>query len=127
MSLSAVLAKDAPIPIAAYSQAIKAGGFIYLSGLCGLTVDGKLVGKGDMKAQTQKILDNIKAVLDAGGSSMDKIVKVNIFVTDMSLYKQVNEVYSQVFVQHKPARSCVEVKSLPVPDALIEIEAIALE
>jgi 2-iminobutanoate/2-iminopropanoate deaminase len=106
---------------------MKANGFIYLSGYCGLTPDAKLVGEGDMKKQTDQVIKNLRVILEQEGSSLNKIVKTNIFITDMSRYKELNEVYSQYFTTHKPARSCVEVKSLPVPNAIVEIEAVALE
>uniref|UniRef100_A0A060T677 ARAD1B09328p n=1 Tax=Blastobotrys adeninivorans TaxID=409370 RepID=A0A060T677_BLAAD len=123
-----VVTKLAPIPVAAYSQAIKAGGFIYISGQVPLTTDNKLVegGKEDIKVQTHQVLKNLRGVVEGAGSSWEKLVKLNIFITDMSKFPLVNEVYAEYFTTHKPARSCVAVRELPL-GADIEIEAVALQ
>ncbi len=114
----------APIPLAPYSQAIKANGTVYVSGQGPLKLDGSIV-KGDIKTATDITLTNLKNVLEGAGSSLDKIVKINIFLVDIDQFGQVNEVYGKFFNTHKPARSCVAVKSLPAGFE-IEIEAIAL-
>lgn len=110
-----------------YSQAIKANGMVYLSGQVPLTPDGKLVGvtgQTDIQAQTRQALTNIKAVLEAAGTTWESIVKVNVFITDMNDFGKINEVYTEFFSTHFPARSLVEVRALPL-GVNIEIECIA--
>lgn len=93
-----------------------------------MTTDNKFVegGKEDIKIQTRQVLDNLKAVVEGAGSSWEKLVKINIFITDMSKFSLVNEVYGEYFANHKPARSCVAVRELPL-QADVEAEAVALE
>ena len=91
-----------------------------------MTPDGQLVGAGDIKAQTQQVLKNLKAVVEGAGSQWEKLVKINIFITDMAKFSLVNEVYGEWFANHRPARSCVAVKTLPL-NVDVEIEAVALE
>ncbi|ODQ67313.1 protein HMF1 [Nadsonia fulvescens var. elongata DSM 6958] len=124
MSIVPITAAGAPVPVAPYSQAIKAGGFLYLSGQVPLKATGELV-TGDIQDQTHQIFHNIKAVLEAAGVDLTKVVKVNIFLVDMAQFSKVNEVYAQYFNVHRPARSCVAVKELPMK-VDIEIECIAL-
>lgn len=120
-----ITTKNAPVPVAAYSQAIKANGFVYISGQVPLTPENQKV-EGDIKAQTKQVLENLKAIVIASGSQWEKLVKINIFITDMDKFAQINEVYAEYFANHKPARSCVAVKTLPM-NVDIEIEAVALE
>ena len=101
---------------------------MYISGQIGLVPEtNKLVegGKEDIKIQTRQVLENLKAVVEEAGSEWNKLVKINIFITDMAKFGQVNEVYAQYFANHKPARSCVAVKALPL-GVDIEMEAVAL-
>lgn len=107
-----------------YSQAISVNGFIYTSGQIPLTSEGELVD-GTIEDQTNLVFANLKAVLEAGGSSLDKVVKATVFITDMNDFAAVNEIYAQHFGEHKPARSCVEVSKLP-KGVNVEIEVIAL-
>lgn len=126
-SVTPVFTNKAPAPVAPYSQAVKAGGFVYISGQVPLTAEGKLVeGHEDIQVQARQVLLNLKNVVEGAGSSWEKLVKINIFITDMSKFGLVNEIYSEFFSTHKPARSCVAVKSLPL-NVDVEIEAIALE
>ncbi|MDI6764421.1 MAG: RidA family protein [Thermodesulfobacteriota bacterium] len=116
--------EKAPKPIGPYSQAIRAGNFIFLSGQ--IPIDpktGELV-KGDIRQQTQKVLENIRGVLESQGLGMQDVVKVNIFLKDMGNFNEMNEVYATYFSSSPPARSTVEVAKLP-RNADIEIEAIA--
>jgi 2-iminobutanoate/2-iminopropanoate deaminase len=102
---------------------------VYVSGQIPLVPEtNKFVegGKEDIKIQTRQVLENLKAVVEGAGSEWNKLVKINIFITDMAKFGQVNEVYAQYFANHKPARSCVAVKTLPL-DADVEIEAVALQ
>lgn len=117
--------EKAPAAVGPYSQAIKVGDMIFTSGQLALVPEtGELVND-DIKAATKRSLENIKAILENAGSSLDKVVKSTIFLSDMDNFAKVNEVYGEFFVEHKPARSCVQVARLP-KDALIEIEVIAL-
>lgn len=89
--------------------------------------NGKLIeGAEDIKVQTRQSLTNLKAVVEAAGSSLEHIVKINVFITDMDKFPLVNEVYGEFFTTHKPARSCVAVKTLPL-NVDVEIEAVAVE
>ncbi|MFR7873464.1 RidA family protein [Peptoniphilus sp. HMSC062D09] len=116
----------APAAVGPYSQATEVNGFIFTSGQIPLIPEtGELVSD-DIKKATARSLDNIKAILEEAGSSMDKVLKVNIFLDDVNDFAAVNEVYAEYFTEHKPARSCVEVANLP-KKALIEIEAIAVK
>ena len=116
----------APAAVGPYSQATEVNGFIFTSGQIPLIPEtGELVSD-DIKKATARSLDNIKAILEEAGSSLDKVLKVNIFLDDVNDFAAVNEVYAEYFSEHKPARSCVEVANLP-KKALIEIEAIAVK
>lgn len=115
----------APGAIGPYSQAVAAGDFIYTSGQLGLNPQTGEFG-ADVQEQTRLSLSNVKAILEAAGTSMDKVVKTTVFLKDMNDFVPVNEVYSTFFEQPYPARSAVEVARLP-KDALVEIEVIALK
>ena len=116
----------APAAVGPYSQATEVNGFIFTSGQLPLVPEtGELISD-DIKKATARSLDNIKAILEEAGSSLDKVLKVNIFLDDVNDFAAVNEVYAEYFTEHKPARSCVEVANLP-KKALIEIEAIAVK
>jgi len=115
----------APGAIGPYSQAIEAGGFVYTSGQLGLNPQTGEFG-ADVQEQARLSLSNVKAILEAAGTSMDKVVKTTVFLKDMNDFVPVNEVYSSFFEQPYPARSAVEVARLP-KDALVEIEVIALK
>ena len=116
--------KNAPGAVGAYSQGIVSNGFVYSSGQLPLVPEtGELISN-DVKKATKQSLENVKAIVEAGGSSVEKIVKVNIFLDDVNDFAEVNEAYAEFFGDHKPARSCVEVGKLP-KNGLLEIEAIA--
>ena len=116
----------APAAVGPYSQATEVNGFIFTSGQIPLIPEtGELVSD-DIKKATARSLDNIKAILEEAGSSLDKVLKVNIFLDDVNDFAAVNEVYAEYFSEHKPARSCVEVANLP-KNGLLEIEAIAVK
>lgn len=119
-----VSTKDAPHPIAPYSQAMKAGGFVFCAQIPN-DMTGKIV-EGDIKVQTERVLKNISSVLAAAGSGMDRVVKATVFLKNMSDYSGMNEVYGQFFKNEPPARATVGVASLP-RDALLEIDVIALQ
>ncbi|KAF9505902.1 hypothetical protein BS47DRAFT_1305962, partial [Hydnum rufescens UP504] len=115
---------DAPAAIGPYSQAIKAGPFVYLSGVIPVHPESGEVVEGGIEEQTKKVLSNMKNVLQAAGSSPSQVVKTSCFVKNMNDFAKFNAVYGEFFGTHKPARSTVEVARLP-KDVLIEIECIA--
>jgi len=123
MSKEIIFTEKAPVAIGPYSQGNKIGQLIFISGQLPLNPEtGELYD--EIKRATKQSLENVKAIIEAGGSSLDKVVKVVIFLKDMEDFAEVNEVYSEYFKENSPARSCVQVAKLP-KDALIEIEAIA--
>lgn len=110
-----------------YSPGVRAGGFIFVSG--SVSVDpasGQLAGKGDVRAQTRQVLENIRAVLMAGGSSLEKVVKSTVFLTHMADFSEMNDVYREFFPVDPPARSTVGVNELARGEFLVEIEVVAL-
>lgn len=113
----------APAAIGPYAQAIRVSSLIFTSGQIPLKPDGSLV-EGDIRAQTEQVLNNLRAVLEAGGSSLGHVVKTTCFLADMSDFAAMNEVYGSFFTGEPPARSTVEVARLP-RDVKVEIEAIA--
>ena len=114
----------APAAIGPYSQAIKANGFVFTSGQIALDPATGAVAEGGIAEQTHRICQNLKAVLEAAGSSLFDVVKTVCFLADMNDFAAFNEVYGQYFTE-KPARSCVAVKALP-KNVLAEVEVIAL-
>jgi 2-iminobutanoate/2-iminopropanoate deaminase len=125
MKKRVIQTEKAPKAIGPYSQAIQAGNLLFLSGQ--IPIDpktGELV-KGDIRQQTQRVLENLKGVLESQKLGMEEVVKVTIFLKDIRNFNQVNEVYATYFLSSPPARSTIEVAKLP-RDADIEIEAIAL-
>lgn len=114
-----------PKALGPYSQAIKANGFIFVSGQGAVDpATGKLV-EGDTARQTERTLENLKAILEAAGSSLHKAVKATVFLKDMNDFAAMNEVYARYFLKNPPARSTVEVARLP-RDVRVEIDLIAL-
>jgi reactive intermediate/imine deaminase len=121
---SAKLARPAGI----FSSGVKvpAGQLIFVSGQVARNAAGETIGQGDIRAQTRQALENVKAVLEAAGATMDDIVKVTVFVTDVSHLAAIHEVRATYFTRDYPASTLVEVKGLVSPDLMIEIEAIAM-
>ena len=113
-----------PKPLAAYSYATRQDNTIYTAGMISLDHDGKIVGEGDIAAQTRQTLENLKIALEAAGATLQDVTKTTIFLTDFADYKGMNGVYSEYFGAHPPARSCVRC-DLVLPQLLVEIEAIA--
>jgi 2-iminobutanoate/2-iminopropanoate deaminase len=121
-----VIATDqAPKAIGPYSQAIRANGLVFVSGQIPLDPATQQLIEGDVPAQTGRILRNIKGILEAAGTSMDKVVKTTVFLKNMSEFAAMNEVYGKYFSSNPPARSTVEVSRLP-KDVLVEIDVIAV-
>ncbi|KAK9467265.1 Endoribonuclease L-PSP/chorismate mutase-like protein [Lipomyces arxii] len=123
--LKIISTSGAAAPRAPYSQAIAVNGFIYCSGQVPITPEGVVI-IDDIKAGALQSLTNLKSVLEAAGSTIEKIFKVNIYLVDMADFAAVNEVYSQFFGTHRPARTCIAIHQLPL-GAHVEIECIALE
>jgi 2-iminobutanoate/2-iminopropanoate deaminase len=122
---AAVFSPGAPVPIGPYSQAIDAGGTIFCSGQLGLDPETKQLVDGGVAAQAKRALENLSAVLEAGGSSLSAVVKTTIFLIDMSDFAAVNAVYATFFPELPPARSTIAVAALPL-GGRVEIEAVAL-
>ncbi len=114
----------APSAIGPYSQAVVANGMVYTSGQIALTPEGVML-ENSVVIQTKQVLQNLKAVLDEAGSSMDLVVKTTIFIDSMDDFAIINAIYEEAFGSHKPARATVAVKTLP-KNALVEIDAVAL-
>ncbi|HKR13782.1 MAG TPA: RidA family protein [Pyrinomonadaceae bacterium] len=120
-----VKTSNAPAALGPYSQAIKAGGVVYTSGQIAIDpATNEFVG-GDIAEQTDRVLKNVAAVLEAAGSSLDRVVKTLVFLADMDDFAAMNEVYAKFFTGAPPARSTVQAARLP-RDARVEIEAVAL-
>jgi 2-iminobutanoate/2-iminopropanoate deaminase len=117
--------EGAPKAIGPYSQAIRAGGLIFTSGQVAIDPATQQVIAGDVAAQTDRVLKNLTAILQASGSSFDKVVRCTVFLKNMGDFAAMNEVYGRYFKDAPPARSTVEVARLP-KDVLVEIDAIAL-
>lgn len=125
MNKEIISTKEAPAAVGPYSQAVKVGNLVYTAGQIPLDpATGKLV-QGDIAAQTDRVMQNLNAVLTAAGSSLDNVVKTTIFLTDMGHYRAVNEVYGRYMAANPPARSAIQVAALPL-GALIEIEMVAV-
>ncbi|MGE5472937.1 MAG: RidA family protein [Ignavibacteriales bacterium] len=117
--------RGVPAAIGPYSQAVIAGGLIYTSGQLPIISETGELEKPEIKIQTKRILDNINILLKQAGTDMENVIKTTVFLKDLNLFSEFNQVYGQYFKEHAPARSCVEVSRLP-KDALVEIEAIAI-
>ncbi|HEX9653831.1 MAG TPA: RidA family protein [bacterium] len=124
MNKRVIATKAAPQAIGPYSQAIQAGGFLFVSGQIAIDPATGNVEAGDIRSQTQQVMENIKAILEAGGSSLNAVVKTTIFLKSMADFSTVNEIYGSYFPEHRPARATVEVSSLPKGVA-VEIDAVA--
>ena len=121
-----ILTDQAPAPIGPYSQAIKAGNTVYVSGQIPLSAAGQLVGEGDVSAQTHQVLKNLTAVLAAAGLQLTDVVKCSIFVKDLGNFATINQIYGAYFDEATaPARETVEVSRLP-RDVEVEISCIAV-
>ncbi len=124
MQKEIISTKGAPQAIGPYSQAIRFGNLIFVSGQIPIEPEAGKILKGDIKEQAKLILENLNNVLAASGSSLDNVLRTTIFLTDLENYPVVNETYAQYFNDLPPARSTVQVAKLPM-DAQIEIDAIA--
>jgi 2-iminobutanoate/2-iminopropanoate deaminase len=119
-----IATEEAPKAIGPYSQAVKANGFVFVSGQIPLDPATQQLVEGDVAAQTERVLQNLSGILKAAGSSLDRVVKAGVFLKNMADFAAMNEVYGRYFTQAPPARSTVEVARLP-KDVLVEIDVIA--
>ena len=125
MELATVNTDNAPTPVGPYSQAVVCGGFVFCSGQIALEPGtGALVDR-DIESETARVMENLRAVLEAAGSSLERVVKTTIFLRDMGDFARVNEVYGSYFASNPPARSTVQVAALP-KGVRVEIECISL-
>lgn len=124
MEKSRIHTNKAPAAIGPYSQAIDLGSMIFTSGQIPVAPDGSV--SEDISEQARQALLNLKAVIESGGSSLDKVIKTTVFITDMAQFGAINAVYSEFFSEPYPARSCVQVAALP-KGVSIEIEAITVK
>ncbi|QES89959.1 RidA family protein [Rhizosphaericola mali] len=113
MAIEIINTKNAPAPIGPYNQSVKAGNFLFVSGQIPLDpISMELVNK-TVDEETHQVFKNILAILKEAGATLDNVVKVTVFLSDMSLFAQVNEIYGSYFTKNEPARECVAVKTLP--------------
>ena len=128
MATDAIQVKTVPDPYEAFNiaQAYRAGDFIFVSGQAALDLEGNIVGEGDFGAQAAQAFENLRAVLLAAGSGLDKLIKVNIYVTDMANFGTVVAMRERFFSPPWPADTLVEVSALALPELMIEIEGVAL-
>ena len=118
----------APMHGGAFSAGVEApaGSTVYVSGQVSMDAEGNVVGEGDVRAQTEKVLENVATVLEEAGGSLDDVVKVTVFITDMGHYDGIHEVRRRFFQEPYPASSMVEVSALIDPRLLVEVEAVAV-
>lgn len=122
--MNVISTENAPKALGPYSQAIKTGGFIFCSGQIPIDPAANAVTAATIEGQTRQAITNLKNVLETAGSSLAKVVKTTVFISDMNDFAALNGVYAELFGDAKPARSCVQVARLP-KDVKLEIEAIA--
>jgi aminoacrylate peracid reductase len=124
MPYKVIVPKGSAPPLAPYSPGTKAGNAVYVSGTLAIDKDGKLVGAGDVKAQTRFVLESVKAVLEAAGGSLKDVTFNHIFLKDLKDYAAMNEVYREYFPENPPARYCIRA-DLVKPEFLVEVASIA--
>jgi 2-iminobutanoate/2-iminopropanoate deaminase len=124
--MQVIQTSNAPQAIGPYSQAIKANGLVFVSGQVPFDPQKMQIVEGDIKVQTAQVLANVKAILEAAGTSPDRVVKATVFLSDLNDFNAMNEVYGGFFGATRPARSTVQVARLP-RDVRVEIDVIALE
>ena len=124
MQKKIIATPKAPAAIGPYSQAIRIGDFLYTSGQISLDPENMKMITGDIEVETEKVLKNIEAILKADGLDLNNIIKTTVYLTDLSEFTRMNQVYEKFFSETKPARACVQVTALP-KGAKVEIDAIA--
>ncbi len=125
MSIRSIQSNNVPAPIGPYSQAVEANGFIFTSGQIALDAESGKIVEGGVEAQARKVFENVRAILEAGGSGLQQVVKTSIYLKNIGDFNTINEIYAEYFGQSLPARSTVEVSRLP-KDVFIEVDCIAL-
>ena len=125
MSCEVVRTENAPAAIGPYSQGIIANGFVFTAGQGGVIPGTRTIVEGGVREQTRQVMQNLKGIVEAAGSSMDKVVKTTVFLTDISDFAAMNEVYASFFGDNPPARTTVQVSKLPM-GIVVEIEAVAV-
>jgi 2-iminobutanoate/2-iminopropanoate deaminase len=116
---------EAPGAVGPYAQGVRAGGFLFVSGQVALDPATGALVEGGIEDQTRRVMTNVAAILEAGGSGLDRVVKATVYLTDLGSFDAMNRVYATFFPADKPARVCVEVSRLP-RNSLVEIDAIAI-
>ncbi len=124
MEKQVISTNNAPAAIGPYSQAIKTGGFVFVSGQIPIIPKTGEILMGDIKLQTRQVLENLKNILEAAGSSVENVVKTTVFMKDLNDYTAINDVYKEFFAKKPPARAAVQAARLP-KDVGVEIEAVA--
>ena len=125
MKREVISAENAPAAVGHYSQGIRVGEFIFISGQIPIEPKTGVPIRGDIKVQTEQALKNVRSVLEVSGASLEDVVKATVFVTNMDDYDSINEIYGRFFIKDCPARSCLEVSRLP-KNVGVEIEVIAV-
>ena len=113
-------------PFSHYTDAVRAGELLFVSGCIAVDADGNLVGGNDVVAQTQKVFENLGATLSAGGASPDDVVKVTVYLTDIDDRARINPVRQEFFGEARPASTLIEISKLVLPEAKVEVDAVAL-
>lgn len=126
MAKEVIIPSGAAVPKFPYSPGIKCGNMLFTAGQVAFNEKGEMVGRGDIVTQVRQTLDNIKRILEAGGFTLDDVVKTTVFITDLRHYDKMNEVYKEYFKSSRPARSTVKAE-LAVEGLLVEIEAVAMK
>jgi len=122
--MKVIFTEEAPKAIGPYSQAIRTGNLLYCSGQTPLDPTTMKIEALDIEGQTHRVIENLRLILKEAGLTLNNVIKVNVFLADMELFAQMNAIYTECFDNHKPARTTVAVKGLPL-NALVEIECIA--
>ena len=125
MAIEVISTDDAPQAIGPYSQAVEIKGFVFTSGQIAIEPESGQLARGGIKEQTERVLENLRAVLEAADCYLENVVKTTVYLADMNDFSVMNEVYAQVFGTTRPARTTVQVSRLP-KDARVEIDAIAV-
>lgn len=124
MAINVIKTEKAPGAVGPYSQAIKAGDFLFASGQIPIDPEKGRITAGTISEQAEQCMKNVGAILEAAGATYDNVIKTTVYINDMNFFGAVNEVYGKYFNKTLPARSCVEISKLP-KDALVEVEVIA--
>lgn len=122
--METVVAPKAPEAVGPYCHGIKHGDLLFTSGQIALDPNTGALIEGDVQDETRQVLDNLEAILNAAGTTKDKVIKVTVFISDMDDFAMINEVYAAFFAPHTPARACVQVARLPL-DVKVEMEMVA--